>query len=139
MQCICMERKKAKLLVISHLIQESEIFASLKMTFERRNTLIFKFKEDKIQSLNMLSSKLTPIKLIDFKKKHGKVLDIWTKKVDLFSVVTLAQSMTRLCASLLSQTSNWLPHWKNSRETRVEIWRTTIHLPRLMRMLLKRK
>lgn len=72
--------KKAKLLVVSYLFKESKMFS--KLNPKRRSTFQFKYKEPKIGSLKDLISKLTLIKLIDFVKNHGKILEILNENMD---------------------------------------------------------
>lgn len=49
------------------------------MNLAIRSTFFFKYKEPQIEILKDLSSKLTPIKLIDFRAAHGEMLDLLMK------------------------------------------------------------
>lgn len=61
------------------------------MNSEKRNTFPFKLKDPETKILKNLSSKLTTIKRNDFKGDYGEIFHHLIEKMDLRSIITLAQ------------------------------------------------
>ena len=73
------------------LLQEYKTFSKVIMNpSPRKSTFYFRYKKPQIDSLKVLSSRLTPIQN-KFCVAYGIILDLLTKKVDFGALTTLAQ------------------------------------------------
>lgn len=61
------------------------------MISKRKSTFLFMYKNPKIKSLEKLVSNLTEIKHGDFKKDHGRILELLSEEVGFGAITTLAQ------------------------------------------------